>query len=313
MSYEHKPPENDTGLRAPCSVSDGSTISSADELRERPHIDAMCVTSYEKETMYNTDDLKAVCESSNSDGYGTDVTQEFTEESDVTDVDSATEAVDHQKKSAIRRRYNRHAYFFSFFAFAVIADQFTKALAVYKLGYLVNNPTFGAFLLDYFSRIREFPWRLGVEGYKPAVDVVDGLFRWQLTTNTGAAYSMFSNNPGKLAIVSAVLSVFLYFLYLRFGKGSVIWPIAFGLQIGGAIGNFIDRARLGEVVDFVATKVPGIVDGRFRMIDFPIYNVADASAVVGTIVIGIMFVVKDVAASNLARKSRYETQYQQTR
>lgn len=166
--------------------------------------------------------------------------------------------------------------------------------------------------MDYFSRIREFPWRLGEDGYKPAVEVIDGLLRWQLTTNTGAAYSMFSNNPGKLAIVSAVLSVFLYFLYLRFGKGSIIWPIAFGLQIGGAIGNFLDRARLGEVVDFIATKSPGLIGGRLTLVDFPIYNIADACAVVGTVLIGMMFVAKDVTASYLAKKSRFELSFQQS-
>lgn len=317
MSYESIPPENDTGNTAPCSEPNESGTSTDTDCNDRfdralengdsredgtenaLETEHLCIVSHEKESIEQNLDIEV----------DSTVSTQLIEKAGVLDVTSNLIIADDAEKAVSKRTINRHAYFFSFFTFAVLADQFTKAFAVYKLGYLVDNPTFGVFLVDYYSRIREFPWRQGEEGYKPAIDIVDGLLRWQLTTNTGAAYSMFSNNPGKLAVVSAILSVFLYFLYLRFGKGSVIWPIAFGLQIGGAIGNFIDRARLGEVVDFIATKVPGLSYGHLTMVDFPIYNVADACAVVGTIAIGLLFVVKDVSASNFQRKSRYEMNY----
>jgi signal peptidase II len=188
-------------------------------------------------------------------------------------------------------------------------DQLEKAIAVFLLGYPGESQSFVSFLGDYFTRIQEFPWRIGSDGYKPAVEVIDGFLRWQLTTNTGAAFSIFSNHPGKLALVSAILIIFLYVLFLKYGRGSNIWPIAFGLQIGGAFGNFVDRARLREVVDFVAVKIPSVIDGRLVWVDFPIFNVADACAVVGTVSIGLMFVTLDIAHSQAVRKARFEIEW----
>jgi len=202
-----------------------------------------------------------------------------------------------------RRRDN---VFFFFFLFALLADQLSKALVVYRFGVLSGNPSFLSFLGDYISRFREFPWRTGADGYRQGIEIIDGFLALHLTTNTGAAFSIFANNPGKLAIVSAVLITLLYLLFRKWGRGSILWPIAFGLQIGGAFGNFIDRARLGEVVDFIATRVPTLADGRIVWIDFPIFNIADSCAVVGTFAIGILFISRDLRQGSKARKAEFE-------
>ncbi|MGN1147674.1 MAG: signal peptidase II, partial [Lachnospiraceae bacterium] len=52
-----------------------------------------------------------------------------------------------------------------------------------------------------------------------------------------------------------------------------------GILTGGALGNMIDRIRLGYVVDFI----------YFSLIDFPIFNVADMCIVVSVIILGILF------------------------
>ncbi len=318
MSFRHDLPEQDSGNGVPVADDRSDMISnksssapsenSIEWLEDLPATNKSLTKEDVSEVEAHNPTDSYVSENTDSaiNQLYSDKVEKFASDSESSEQDSLEIAVEPKP------RFNRHAIFFPFFFFVVLADQFTKALAVYKLGYLKGDPTLSEFMMDYFSRIREFPWRLGEDGYKPAVEVIDGFFRWQLTTNTGAAFSMFSDYPVKLAIVSAVLSVFLYFLYIRFGKGSVIWPIAFGLQIGGAIGNFLDRARLGEVVDFIATKSPGLIDGRLTLVDFPIYNIADACAVVGTVLIGIMFVIKDVTASYLAKKSRFELMFQQS-
>ncbi len=198
--------------------------------------------------------------------------------------------------------------FFGIVFSAFIADQITKAIAVYFLGYLHGDYTVFTFFAEYFSTVREFPWRIGTEIYKPPVDVFGEILQWRLTTNTGAAFSMFRGNPEALAVVSAVLITVLYILYRKWGKRSLVLSIAFGMQIGGALGNFADRARLGEVVDFIATKVPGIENGVPAWVDFPIFNVADACAVVGTAIIGLVLIVRDVAYTKGHRKSHFELQ-----
>ncbi|MEP0813607.1 MAG: signal peptidase II [bacterium] len=210
---------------------------------------------------------------------------------------------------ALRNKKDLVGAFFAISVIVVIADQLAKCLAVYKLGYL-HKPfdSYWHFAAEYFTRFRAFPYRFGTDGYREPVEVIDGYLRWQLTTNTGAAFSWFRGHPEALALVSALLITLLFILYRRWGKSSRILTLAFGLQIGGAFGNFVDRVRLGEVVDFVATKIPWWADGRFGWIDFPVFNVADASAVVGTIMIGLVLLIHDIREARArARHARDET------
>ncbi len=72
---------------------------------------------------------------------------------------------------------------------------------------------------------------------------------------------------------------------------------ALGAIIGGALGNFADRFRLKEVVDFVATKIPFIGKLFPRLgdpYDFPIFNIADACAVCGTIALAGYLILADL-------------------
>ena len=57
--------------------------------------------------------------------------------------------------------------------------------------------------------------------------------------------------------------------------------LGLGLLLGGAIGNFIDRIRFGYVVDFINVRL-------FNSYDFPVFNIADISIVIGTIIILIL-------------------------
>ena len=72
-----------------------------------------------------------------------------------------------------------------------------------------------------------------------------------------------------LSIVSVIAVIFILFVFKSINNPSLLIRITFGLQIGGAFGNLIDRFRLGYVTDFI---------------DFgwwPIFNIADSSIVVG--------------------------------
>jgi signal peptidase II len=110
--------------------------------------------------------------------------------------------------------------------------------------------------------------------------------RFHLTTNTGAAWSIFAGNSFALSFVSVAIAALLLWVWLRNFRYHFGMTLAVGAIIGGALGNSIDRFRLREVVDFMAVKIPWI--GRLfpRLgdpYDFPIFNVADACAVCGTI------------------------------
>ena len=122
--------------------------------------------------------------------------------------------------------------------------------------------------------------------YEPR-ELVDGLFGLVHVRNTGVAFSLLSNfDPGWvhpfliLATVLAMGAVLVYIAYLPSGGSA---PVGLGLILGGAIGNLIDRARLGYVVDFL--------DLYWRNHHWPTFNVADVGITVGVFLLLIDMVV----------------------
>jgi signal peptidase II len=136
----------------------------------------------------------------------------------------------------------------------VALDQWTKALVVANL--TLNGPPtplIGNYLTLYYIR------------------------------NSGAAFGLFSNNLILVILIVAAIVVISY-LYLRFlNTGTLAIKLIFGMIIGGALGNLIDRARhSGYVVDFIFFRIPQI---GFR---FAIFNLADASISVGVFLLFVM-------------------------
>ena len=105
---------------------------------------------------------------------------------------------------------------------------------------------------------------------------VASLTRWVSVThvtNTGAAFGLFKDQ-GSFFVVIAVIVVAAIILYYRHLPAGQWWiKISLGLQLGGALGNLLDRLRLGHVVDFIDFKI------------WPVFNVADSSIVIGVAVL----------------------------
>ena len=112
------------------------------------------------------------------------------------------------------------------------------------------------------------------ETWHPPIPLVRGIASLTYTTNTGAAFGLFPNQ-GYLFIGIAfvvIAAMIIYYRHLPAGYG--LTRLALGLQLGGALGNLIDRLRQGYVVDFI--------DFNFwPMQDWPVWNLADAAIVVG--------------------------------
>jgi signal peptidase II len=98
-------------------------------------------------------------------------------------------------------------------------------------------------------------------------DVLPGLLNLQLVRNSGAAFSLFSEAPRLLALVSLLASGAVLLWILRQPLSSRWESLGLGFLLGGALGNGLDRWRMGAVIDFLAL-VP---------IDFPIFNLADVA------------------------------------
>jgi signal peptidase II len=91
--------------------------------------------------------------------------------------------------------------------------------------------------------------------------------------NTGSAFGLFQESGGIFAILAIIVSALIIYYFPRIDNGD--WPLrlAMSLQLGGAVGNLIDRINLGYVTDYVSVG------------NFPVFNVADASITGGVIVL----------------------------
>jgi signal peptidase II len=100
-------------------------------------------------------------------------------------------------------------------------------------------------------------------------------------TNTGAAFGILQNQSIFLVFTSLIglAAIVLYFVYPPFHHP--LLRIAFGMQLGGAIGNLLDRIRLGSVTDFIAFP------------HYPRFNVADSCIVVGVLILAWFLVFRD--------------------
>ncbi len=112
--------------------------------------------------------------------------------------------------------------------------------------------------------------KYAVESGLPFQEKIDllpflALFR---TYNTGIAFSMLSSfGDIGLIVISLVISVFIVYLALRSTPRQLLARLGFALILGGAMGNVIDRAIYGHVVDYILLHTPNW--------SFAVFNLAD--------------------------------------
>jgi signal peptidase II len=121
----------------------------------------------------------------------------------------------------------------------------------------------GVVVLDQLSKA----W--AVQSLLPGVPrtFLPGLLELLLTWNTGAAFSLFTGQTRALGVVSLAVALGVAVWIARQGSLGLSRSLAVGFLLGGAIGNGIDRWRLGAVVDFLSL-VP---------VQFPVFNLADVA------------------------------------
>lgn len=124
---------------------------------------------------------------------------------------------------------------------------------------------------------------IGPDASHHRVEVLGRFVAFEYVENSGAAFGIFAGQPVLLA-VGAVLATALFIGLMRTTlRAHPLVPIAVGLVLGGAIGNLLDRIRLGHVVDFVAVGT------------YPRFNVADSAITVGLILLAWMAFRDDTA------------------
>ena len=128
------------------------------------------------------------------------------------------------------------------------------------------------FLIDQFTKylvVQLLPFRTSFPD--------DGFLRFTHTHNTGSAFGIFPGQNTPLILVSFIGIAILIMIYRSQPRPTNLLRLSLGLQLGGAMGNLIDRMLLGHVTDFIDVG------------PWPVFNLADASIVTGLVLLTWLF------------------------
>ena len=115
-----------------------------------------------------------------------------------------------------------------------------------------------------------------------ASEHLGGLLRFHFVRNTGSAFGLFQGHTGILTVATFAAIGFLVLFFVRNAREDPIVALALSLLVGGAIGNLIDRLRLGYVIDWI--KLP----------NWPTFNVADSAITVGVVILFAAIIIRDI-------------------
>lgn len=107
--------------------------------------------------------------------------------------------------------------------------------------------------------------------------------------NTGASFGMFQGKGPIFAAMAVLISVLIVAYYPKFAEQGWAMRIALGMQLGGALGNLIDRLFFGQVTDFISVGT------------FPVFNVADSSITVGVFILLLGVVIQEYREKKAVR------------
>lgn len=123
-------------------------------------------------------------------------------------------------------------------------------------------------------------WAVGtLMGEKPIV-LIEGFLQLNFVKNYGAAFGIMMNQRVFFLIITVIIVIGMIY-YIRKYNNTRIMNYSLVMILGGAIGNFIDRLRIGYVIDFIDVNFWGVYD-------FPVFNIADSFIVIGTILLVIL-------------------------
>jgi signal peptidase II len=126
------------------------------------------------------------------------------------------------------------------------------------------------------------------ESWAP-IPALEGRADIHYVTNTGAAFGLFQNGGLFFVIVAFVVSAVILFYYRHLPDGEPLLRLSLGLQLGGALGNLVDRLRLGHVIDFIDVHI------------WPVFNVADSAIVCGVALLVLLLLREDREERRQAR------------
>ena len=127
-----------------------------------------------------------------------------------------------------------------------------------------------------------------------SIPVIEGFFHLTYIRNPGAAFGIMADGSETARFVfflvtSTIALVLLGLIFVRLPRDDWYGHLSVALIFGGAIGNVIDRIRLGEVIDFLDVFIQGY--------HWPAFNVADSAISIGVVALIINFTFGPLSAT----------------
>lgn len=110
--------------------------------------------------------------------------------------------------------------------------------------------------------------------------IIPGFFSLIRVHNTGAAWSIFSDNIFFLIFISLVALIMIYLFFIKNNILTKVEQVIYGILIGGVLGNLIDRVIRGYVIDFFSFQ--------FGSYAFPVFNFADIFIVISAFAVVLL-------------------------
>lgn len=124
-------------------------------------------------------------------------------------------------------------------------------------------------------------WAVNTLKSGSSINLIGNFLRFSYVENRGAAFGILQNKMWFFMIITVVMLAVLAYIFINYKNITVLSRLSLIFIGGGAVGNFIDRIRLGYVVDFIDVKFGNIYD-------FPVFNLADSLIVCGTVLLVIL-------------------------
>ena len=126
------------------------------------------------------------------------------------------------------------------------------------------------------------------------IDIIKNILTITHVHNTGAAFSILSDNVWLLVGISLIALVLIYFYVLKKIEYTKINIFIYSLLIGGIIGNLIDRLVHGYVIDYISVNIFGY--------HFPVFNLADMGIVISVILLFIKTFQEEICKKSKLKK-----------
>jgi signal peptidase II len=121
-------------------------------------------------------------------------------------------------------------------------------------------------------------------------------FVFEHVHNYGAAFGILQNQGNLFIVIAAVVAAAILYYAGTLSPQQRLLRILLGLQLGGALGNVIDRLYQGFVTDFVRVGIPGVYY-------WPNFNIADSAIVCGVIGLAIYIFAEDIRMQRAERRA----------